>query len=833
MLSWHKVSLILHREVRDQLRDRRTLFMIAVLPLLLYPALGIGMMQLTVLFSEQPRTVVLLGSADLPKTPQLLEGKHFVTSWFDLPSSAEKLEVITDADVPATPEHEVDRATTERNLALLQTARNIRDELQQQKILEEELGAKQSALDIAQKIRRLQQSRETLGTLFARSRIQVLILIPSGFGTHLERVNEQLAGHAREIAEVTYPRPEVVYNKADDKSQITYNRVREAMESWEAAILKQRLEIAQLPQEFTQPVHPMSTNLALDEQIAANLWGKLFPALLVIMALTGAFYPAIDLCAGEKERGTMETLLICPATRTEIVLGKFLTVMLFSCMTAILNLISMGMTGRHVVSMSAGTAFAHAGTPAFPSFGGLMWIGILLIPLAALFSALCLALATFARSSKEGQYYLTPLLLVTLGLTMFCLSPGVELTPLYSVMPVAGVALLLKGLLLSPLHAGSLYLYAIPVLLTSVGYSALALWWAIEQFNREEVLFREAERFELALWIRHLLRDKEPTPSFTEAGFCFILIMFLQFAAMRAFAAASVASGPGPGSATAAMKVLLIQQLAIVASPALFMGIMLTTSVCRTFRLRIPDWHVLATALVLPCVLHPLTVEMAANLQWFFPPLPESIAGVLRSMADPTQPLWFVLLAFALAPAICEEVAFRGFILSGFNRSGRTWLAIGLSSVAFGVMHMIPQQVFNASILGVVLGMLAIRGNSLIPCFVFHLIYNTLGVMHGRIQGEHDNLLFAFPEGQLRYRWPLLLICAAIAVPLLRWVARFQGDHADSDSPQIDSSQIGSTQSGYPASAARPLEMLPPESNSGQMALSHAAVPRAGNAPLP
>ena len=72
--------------------------------------------------------------------------------------------------------------------------------------------------------------------------------------------------------------------------------------------------------------------------MGGSVWSRLFPFLLVMMSLTGAFYPAVDLCAGEKERGTMETLLISPASRSEIVLGKFLTVMLASVMTAVLNL---------------------------------------------------------------------------------------------------------------------------------------------------------------------------------------------------------------------------------------------------------------------------------------------------------------------------------------------------------------------------------------------------------------------------------------------------------------------------------------------------------------
>ena len=88
-----------------------------------------------------------------------------------------------------------------------------------------------------------------------------------------------------------------------------------------------------------------------------NVWAKLFPFLLVMMSLTGAFYPAIDLCAGEKERGTMETLLISPASRAEIVLGKFFTVVLASMMSALLNIVSMGLTGvqlaRQVGAMRA------------------------------------------------------------------------------------------------------------------------------------------------------------------------------------------------------------------------------------------------------------------------------------------------------------------------------------------------------------------------------------------------------------------------------------------------------------------------------------------------
>ena len=94
------------------------------------------------------------------------------------------------------------------------------------------------------------------------------------------------------------------------------------------------------------------------------MWSKILPVMLLLWAMTGAFYPAVDLCAGEKERGTLETLLSSPAERSEIVLGKLLTVMLFSMATAVLNLLSMGVTGWLILAAVAGVRAAAAAGPA-------------------------------------------------------------------------------------------------------------------------------------------------------------------------------------------------------------------------------------------------------------------------------------------------------------------------------------------------------------------------------------------------------------------------------------------------------------------------------------
>lgn len=804
-MNWLNVKLIFLREVRDQVRDRRTLFMVAVLPLLLYPAMGIGMLQMTLLFSEQPRTVVILGEKHLPP-PQLLDGDKFVSNWFANPTDADKLKVITDTSV----ELGGGGLNASRNLKLVEQARAIRERVEQHTAIDVEVKKAETTLQeslknpvapsdhspaaLRERIGQLKAKQAAIDhelmDLFASSQIQVLIVIPDGLRENIERVNRLIVERQTEDASgFTYPRPTIVKNRADDKSVVAYARVHEVLDAWEEEILRQRLSAAELPEELTKPVGSAPLDLAAEEQISANVWSKMFPALLVIMAVTGAFYPAVDVAAGEKERGTMETLLICPATRTEIVLGKFFTVMCFSMSTALLNLLSIGTTGHYMLSVAGGLgrgALAHAGVITLPTAPALAWLLILLIPLSAFYSAMCLALATFARSSKEGQYYLTPLLMVSIGLTVFCLSPAVEIYPVhqaswfYSVMPVVNIALLLKALLLNPGNTGAL-IFAAPVLVTSVGYSLLALWWAIEQFSSEGVLFRDGERFEVALWLRHLLREKEPTPNFTEAGFCFVVIMLAQFVSMRALGQ-SVASVTPDQMGMQMMKLMLIQQLAIIACPALFMALLLTTSVRQSLRLWLPNWKFIAIAVVLPFVLHPLSLELMASLHWFFPPLPEGVVRQLSAMGDREQPLALILVAFAVAPGICEELAFRGFILTGFSRNGRTRVAIGLSALAFGVMHMIPQQVFNATLLGIVLGLVALRSKSLLPGVIFHFLFNSLAVLRERAgahlaSGHADEFQQSFwhwfatlEAGGLRYTWLTLAISGVVASLSLWWV---------------------------------------------------------------
>jgi sodium transport system permease protein len=695
-LRWPIVRLILAREIRDQLRDRRTLFMVFVLPILLYPMLILGVTKLADAFQNRMRVVAIVGAEHLPETPPLLvpDAPGFDPSLFDSPAEARLYQVhAATADSPL-------KAPEGRRAAIV-----------------------------------------------GRS-VDVIVVIP-------EDAREQLADEGRSF------RPELVYDSADERSRDTARAVREVFERWSEQIVRGRLEREHKPEEYLQPVRPQTVDVAPQSVRgqAASPWARLFPFLLVIMALTGAFYPAIDLCAGEKERGTMETLLITPATRAEIVVGKFLAVSLASIATAVLNLASMGLTAMRLASQFGSLRRTGAAVPPLavaPSMAAAFWMLVMLVPVSVFFSALSVALAAMARSMKEGQYYLTPLYIVALPLVFVALAPGVELTLFTSLLPITGVALLLRALMLGQYAAARTFF--LPVLLPTVLYAALALRWAIEQFRSEAVLFREAERFDLRWWLVHLVRDRGPTPTAGQALLAFALMLV-----------AAVLVG---GSMGASWTGLIGSQVAFILVPTLALTFLLTSRPAETLRLRWPAARFLGLAVGLALALHPLANELRVVVEQLFPIQEESREVLERLMA--TIPSYgTALLALALVPAVCEEAAFRGFVLSGLERDYRRPTAVVLSALLFGFLHVLLslfQQLFNAALLGLVLGLLAVRSGSLLPGIVFHAINNGLALLvgaavAGELGGRLAPLLFRDPgRGLYHVHWSALGAAAAVAL---------------------------------------------------------------------
>jgi sodium transport system permease protein len=659
-MRWSNLYVIFRREVLDQLRDRRTLFMIFVFPILLYPLLGFGVLKVVAAMEKKPRIVLLVGAENLPTEPPLLNerGDGFNPALFDAPGEAGLLLVEREplSDAWTVPENR---------------ERAIRDGL-----------------------------------------ASAVMLIPPN-----------LPEQFRERNDVSIP---IHYRSVDEPSQITYLRLREVLDRWKRGIVDDRTRKDKLPEGYAQPIRVRGMDVATEQELGGSVWSRIFPFLLVMMSLTGAFYPAVDLCAGEKERGTMETLLISPATRAEIVMGKFLTVMLASVTTAVLNLVSMGLTGIVLAQRAAvgvvqpGHHAASVGITA-PTLQSALWMIALLIPLAAFFSAICVALAVLARSMKEGQYYMTPLYLVCLPLIFLTLVPEIQLNLFYSLVPITGVALLLRALIMGDYQTGIQFF--LPVLVPTVVYAWVALRWAIDQFQREEVLFREAERFNVGDWLKHLIHNRPPIPTGGQATLCFSLILSASWFLFEYLAVRGIGTGL---AAVAAGQFLIVL-------PPLIMTAMLTSSPRRTLRLNWPAPRYIALAAAFVLTLNPLVNELGHLVQEWFP-ISSLIKESLAQVMSESPSLGVTLGVFALLPAICEELAFRGFILSGLEHEHRTRSAILLSALMFGFLHVLLslfQQLFNATLLGIVLGLLAVRSRSLLPCILFHFLNNGLVVVQG------------------------------------------------------------------------------------------------------
>lgn len=722
-MSWYNIKLIFLREVRDQMRDRRTLFMIAVLPMLLYPLMGMVILQVSQFKREHPTRIWLLGTDNLPENPQLLEGSGF-TEAVCSETDCKLIELTTSPKLSAEQSKAGPRATAEEAMQA--------------------------------------------GTYDA------VVYFPPQFAAELDKFRQRVRDTsvplpAEEINNV--PKPEIFVNTANDKSRVAYERVERILYRWRQDVVAKNLEARQVPASAVAPFEVVNTDIAKETSRRAAIWSRILPFVVLVWALTGAFYPAIDLCAGEKERGTLETLLSSPAQRSEIVWGKLLTVMTFSMTTSLLNLASLAGTGGFVISqmqrMNASTGGMELGPPPLVP---LAWLVVALVPLSAMFSALSLAVAAFAKSSKEGQYYLMPLLLITLPLMLFPMMPATQLELGTAIIPVTGVIFLLRALMEGQYVEAARY--ALPVIGVTALCCLLAIRWAIDQFNNESVLFRESERWDLGLWLRHLVRDRSETPSIGEAILCGVLLLVIRFFASFVT--------PSPTDFRGFVIVTLVTLVAFVASPALLMTLMLTSNARKTLALYWPRWQMLPFAVLLALLLHPVAMWMLIGIRELYPMGADAEKQVSEALAPlKDAPLYAVVLLMALVPAVCEELAFRGFILSGLRHTGHRWMAIVGSAVFFGVTHSLLQQSLSAAIMGCVIGYIVLRSGSILPGILFHFTHNALAMtipaLIAYLGSEHavvSALVTTGDGGILYYNAAFAAVCGAAAFGMLCWLHR-------------------------------------------------------------
>jgi sodium transport system permease protein len=277
--------------------------------------------------------------------------------------------------------------------------------------------------------------------------------------------------------------------KNEIKSEFAANHVEKALKKYSDDIVKERLEAKNLPVSVLNPFEIKQENVAPPEKVGGAAIGGFLGYFVIVLCLQGAMYPAIDLTAGEKERGTMETILSSPISRVHLVLGKFFLVLTAALVTAALSVTSMGVSfwGSQVFhAFDAGGASDAGSSQLHISVGAILSVFLMALPLAVMFSAALLTIALFARSHKEAQSYITPLMFIVIIPAIAAMLPGVELTAKLALIPILNVSLLCKDLI-----AGTYHWNLIAIIFGSTcAYAAAALFLAVKMFQRESVLFR-------------------------------------------------------------------------------------------------------------------------------------------------------------------------------------------------------------------------------------------------------------------------------------------------------------------------------------------------------
>ncbi len=389
LIVWH----IFRKDLRETLRDRRTLFTTLVLPLVVYPLL-----------------FTAVGSFTSNKREELAALTARIAVWGPVPESAvqavlkEKATLVErQAEVPLSPEELARKAVGEK-------------------------------------------------------KVDVVLLTDDASGPSVK---------------VT-----VYADSTQLESEAMQERVLKVLRKHDRALLEQRMVALGQPAISARPLEVEEADLSSGARRAATVVGSFLPYMVLILLASAAFYSAIDLTAGEKERGTLQTLLTAPVHALEVVTGKYLTVVAMTLVAALANIVSLGLAIGRILSAEGGTEGFHMG----PRVG--LTLFLTLLPAALLLAALFVAVGVLARTYKEGQSYLMPLLLLVVFGAMGSTLPGVELTPALALVPLTNVALLMRALL----SGRATLALGTTVIISSFAYAAMGLVLAARVFETEQVL---------------------------------------------------------------------------------------------------------------------------------------------------------------------------------------------------------------------------------------------------------------------------------------------------------------------------------------------------------
>ncbi len=637
-VRWGVIWAIFAKEVREILRDRKTLFMLLAIPLLFYPAL-------LLLVSE-------VGASQVAKL--------------------EAAEVVVGVAGGEAPEG-------------LRAALEAPGE-----------GEASGAL----RLERVSDPREALASEAAT----VVLEVPgdasawSGEGTAQVRV---------------------WVNSVEPLSQEGEERVRAGLRRYEAELLRGRLASHALPETFHDPLEIVGEDIAPPERQAGRLLALVLPMLLLVFMVSGAFYPAVDLTAGERERKTLQTLLTAPVRPLEVVLGKYLTVLAMTLSSGAVNAVSLGLVGGHAMSLGGGDALGGLGSVSALDIAGLLGVVVLM---GFFLAALMMTVASLADTPKGAQSYMTGVYMLTLVPAGVAQVPGIELTSSTAFLPVLNLTLLIKELLLVGVVGEHLFLVTV----------ATGIWTLLLLLLASRIFARSALSVTLGDVGGLLARAPDPrtgrprpVPSPDEAlAFVALLFLGLYYA----------------GSLAQRWDLLGGLALTLGGMLALTLGAirLLRLDVRATLHLGWAPGRVWAGAALLGVSSMVWVQGLTQLFHATFLPIPESFVKLMESsfsMPESVGGRLLTVAVMALLPAVCEEAVFRGWLLSSLRGRLPGWAAVAVSAAIFGAFHLSLYRFLGTFSLGLIMGAMVWRRRALGPSALFHFLNNALALHFAEVLG--------------------------------------------------------------------------------------------------
>ena len=504
----------------------------------------------------------------------------------------------------------------------------------------------------------------------------------------------------------------IYINSSKENASSVNSKLEEIFTIYKDSKVKNKIEQSKLDvKETLNPVVYQTVDVAEDEDVAGLVLGGILPFILIMGVLLGAIYPAIDSMAGEKERGTLETLFTLPISNLELVMGKYMAVSLCAIVTAILNVVSILMTLVYILTTGELTGQLIFGSLKLSSLVFPLFITIICVCLFAMVvSAISMCVCSLAKSFKDAQNYITPVMFLVLIPSYVSMIPNISLDRTTSVIPVVNISLLIKSVLTNNTNLGLIAL----VFISNFAFVILSVIILSKMFNSEEILFGNSRNFSFLEKRSNIKKGTMPTVSDGVILYAVGLVLLIYVGSYIQL--------------KFKMTGIVLTQVMIISLPILF-AFYIKSDFKKVFSLKQPKFkHLLGSAILwIGCYL--LVFILTNIIMYYFPQNQEIVEGLNDALFIKDN-LLLNLLIVAVMPAICEEMFFRGFILTSFKNNQKSYKgAIIFSGILFGIMHMDFIRIIPTSILGISFAYAVCKSNSIGVGMFMHFLNNGFAVI--------------------------------------------------------------------------------------------------------